>query len=76
MFREIDEKNMLIKSYAGAQHLTVVQLLLGICTGDPETEPNLDQIRNIACAQIHQMFVSDPALPKLVHFLVIIVLIC
>lgn len=70
MFRDVDEKNLLIKSYTGGQHLLVVQYLLDICNGDKETNQHLEEIRDIACSQIHQMFVSDLALPKLVHFCV------
>lgn len=67
-FREINEIKVLINSYMGAQTLTAIQLLLEVCNGNKEKEPNLEEIRNIACSQIHQMFVVDIALPKLVHF--------
>jgi hypothetical protein len=60
----------LVRGYTGAQHLAIVQFLLDICDGDETLEPNLEEIRDIACAQIHHMFVSDPGLPKLVHYLV------
>ncbi|CAD5229382.1 unnamed protein product [Bursaphelenchus okinawaensis] len=65
---EIDERHSLFKGYTGTQHLAVVQVLLEICDGDESKNPNLNEIRDLACAHIHQMFVSDPALPKLVHF--------
>jgi hypothetical protein len=66
-FRDKEITN-LVTSYMGAQNLTAVQLLLEVCNGNREKEPNLEEIRNIACEQIHQMFVADSALPKLVHF--------
>ncbi|CAD5234413.1 unnamed protein product [Bursaphelenchus xylophilus] len=65
---EIDERHQLFKGFTGTQHLAVVQVLLEICDGDDKEEPTLNEIRDLACAQIHQMFVADPALPKLVHF--------
>ncbi|KAI6192123.1 hypothetical protein M3Y97_00302500 [Aphelenchoides bicaudatus] len=65
---EIKETEHLVNSFKGTQNLVTVQLLLDVCNGDPETDPNLERIRDIACAQIHQMFVSDPHLPRLVHF--------
>jgi integrator complex subunit 2 len=66
---ELDEKTMLVKSYTGAQYLAVVQLLLDICMDDGNVDEKvLEEIRDISCVQIHQMFVADPALPKLVHF--------
>ncbi|KAI6229684.1 hypothetical protein M3Y99_01143500 [Aphelenchoides fujianensis] len=65
---EIEEKALLVKSYTGAQHLAVVQFLLDICDGNEDEEEQLDEIRDIACAQIHQMFIADAQLAKLVHF--------
>ncbi|KAI6198255.1 hypothetical protein M3Y99_01891200 [Aphelenchoides fujianensis] len=35
---------------------------------DRDEEEQLDEIRDIACAQIHQMFIADAQLAKLVHF--------
>lgn len=64
----MEERHQLYKGYTGTQHLAVVQVLLEICDGEEMEEPDLHEIRDIACAQIHQMFVADPALPKLVHF--------
>ncbi len=52
----------------GTQSLTVVQLLLDLCDGDEEERPELIEIREVACAQIHQMFIADSLLAKLVHF--------
>ncbi|KAI1716279.1 integrator complex subunit 2 domain-containing protein [Ditylenchus destructor] len=58
---EIEEKNQLLKSFIGTQYLAVVQLLLELCDESSE-------IVKIACGQIHQMFIADSQLPKLVHF--------
>ena len=67
-FRDMDEKHQLFKSFTGSQHLTVVQILIELCNGDVNELPELQEIREIACEQIHQMFIADTHLPKLVHF--------
>lgn len=61
----------MLKSYIGTQYLAVVQLLLELCDGNLNDLPELAEIREICCAQIHQMFIADSMLPKLVHFNVI-----
>lgn len=67
-FSEVEEKLQLLKSYIGTQYLAVVQLLLELCDGDVKQVSELTEIREICCAQIHQMFIADSMLPKLVHF--------
>ncbi|VDK84712.1 unnamed protein product [Litomosoides sigmodontis] len=57
------EREELTRSLIGAQDSAVVQILLEIC----------GRFKNIAvhrlcCAHIHQMFIADPVLSKLVHF--------
>ncbi|OZC08644.1 hypothetical protein X798_04325 [Onchocerca flexuosa] len=57
------EREELTRSLIGAQDSAVVQILLEIC----------GRFRNIivhrlCCAHIHQMFIADPVLSKLVHF--------
>lgn len=64
----MDEKHPLFKGYTGTQHLLTCQVLIELCDGDPGERPELAEIRQIACAQIHQMFIQDTILPKLVHF--------
>uniref|UniRef100_A0A915ELL3 Uncharacterized protein n=1 Tax=Ditylenchus dipsaci TaxID=166011 RepID=A0A915ELL3_9BILA len=71
---EIEEKSQLLKSYIGTQYLAVVQLLLELCddTSNSSAAQNgaeqLEEIKKISCGQIHQMFIADSLLPKLVHF--------
>jgi hypothetical protein len=62
------EKEELLRSFIGTQRLAVVQVFIELCDGDPETTPNLIEIRQLLCAQIHQFFIADTHLPKLVHF--------
>lgn len=68
LFSENEEKAHLLKSLIGTQSLAVVQLLLELCDGDVDEKPELREIREVACAQIHQMFIADSLLAKLVHF--------
>uniref|UniRef100_A0A915ET39 Integrator complex subunit 2 n=1 Tax=Ditylenchus dipsaci TaxID=166011 RepID=A0A915ET39_9BILA len=71
---EIEEKSQLLKSYIGTQYLAVVQLLLELCDDTSNSlaalngAEQLEEIKKIACGQIHQMFIADSLLPKLVHF--------
>lgn len=67
-FSENEEKAHLLKSLIGTQSLAVVQLLLELCDGEVDERPELREIREVACAQIHQMFIADSLLAKLVHF--------
>ncbi|KAI6205063.1 hypothetical protein M3Y94_00750200 [Aphelenchoides besseyi] len=65
---ELEEKALLVKPYTGTQHLAVILFLLDVCNGDETKEPLLEEIRDIACAHIHQMFIADAQLALLVHF--------
>ncbi|MFH4975523.1 hypothetical protein AB6A40_002232 [Gnathostoma spinigerum] len=57
---ECDE---LTRAAMGAQDSAIVQLLLEICERTKD-----DRVRQLACGHIHQMFIADPMLSKLVHF--------
>ncbi|XP_060079254.1 integrator complex subunit 2-like [Ylistrum balloti] len=65
-----DLKNALI----AAQESAVVQILLECCLSLPEEQEdegllnNRREVQCIICPFIHQMFISDPNLAKLVHF--------
>ncbi|KAF7631029.1 hypothetical protein Mgra_00008736 [Meloidogyne graminicola] len=65
---EMTEKEELLRSYIGTQRLAVVQVFIELCDGDSINIPNLEEIRQILCTQIHQFFIADAHLPKLVHF--------
>ena len=62
------EKEELLRSFIGTQRLAVVQVFIELCDGDPKNIPNLEEIQQILCSQIHQFFIADTHLPKLVHF--------
>ena len=62
------ERNDLHMALENAQNSAIVQMLLEICDGDPVEKPYLEEIRRIACAQIHEMFIANINLAKLVHF--------
>ena len=57
-----------------AQESLAVQILLESCleTEDDRSKPGqllaLQEVRSLICSFLHQMFISDPALAKLVHF--------
>ncbi|VDK51500.1 unnamed protein product [Anisakis simplex] len=57
------EREELAKSLFGAQDSELVQMLLEVCCefGD-------DKVKKLACDHIHQMFIADTSLLKLVHF--------
>uniref|UniRef100_A0A915LQM7 Uncharacterized protein n=1 Tax=Meloidogyne javanica TaxID=6303 RepID=A0A915LQM7_MELJA len=65
---EMAEKEELLRSFIGTQRLAVVQVFIELCDGDPKNIPNLEEIQQILCSQIHQFFIADTHLPKLVHF--------
>ncbi|KAL7069613.1 hypothetical protein ACQ4LE_011069 [Meloidogyne hapla] len=65
---EMAEKEELLRSFIGTQRLAVVQVFIELCDGDPKDIPNLEEIQQILCTQIHQFFIADTHLPKLVHF--------
>jgi hypothetical protein len=64
----MEEKEALLRSFIGTQRLAVVQVFIELCDGDPKEIPDLEEIREILCTQIHQYFIADTQLPKLVHF--------
>lgn len=58
-----------------AQESAVIQILLEYCIGNDDEKQegsgmlnNLQEVRSIICSYIHQTFISDPNLAKLVHF--------
>ncbi|CAG9536504.1 unnamed protein product [Cercopithifilaria johnstoni] len=57
------EREELTRSLIGAQDSAVVQILLEICGRFKNIT-----IHRLCCAYIHQMFIADPVLSKLVHF--------
>ncbi|XP_071945249.1 integrator complex subunit 2-like [Antedon mediterranea] len=68
------EKEELKIALLAAQESTAVQILLEICLpfeGEQRDGGMLNAIREVqclVCSQLHQIFISDPALVKLVHF--------
>lgn len=64
----MNEKKDLYRAYDCAQNSTIIQMLLEICDGDLTERPCLEEIRRIACSQIHDMFIADVTFAKLVHF--------
>ncbi|KAL3098036.1 hypothetical protein niasHT_027581 [Heterodera trifolii] len=63
---EIEEKEALLRSFGGTQRLAVVQTFIELC--DEDGTDDIEEIRQILCSQIHQLFIADTHLPKLVHF--------
>uniref|UniRef100_A0A8R1TRG6 Integrator complex subunit 2 n=1 Tax=Onchocerca volvulus TaxID=6282 RepID=A0A8R1TRG6_ONCVO len=57
------EREELTRSLIGAQDSAVVQILLEICGRFRNVT-----VHRLCCAHIHQMFIADPVLSKLVHF--------
>ncbi|VDN00706.1 unnamed protein product [Thelazia callipaeda] len=57
------EREELTRSLIGAQDSATVQILLEICE-----RYNNSNVHRLCCAFIHQMFIADPVLSKLVHF--------
>lgn len=60
------EREELARSLIGAQDSAVVQILLEICGRFKNIV-----VHRLCCAHIHQMFIADPVLSKLVHFQVV-----
>uniref|UniRef100_A0A183BZ00 NopRA1 domain-containing protein n=1 Tax=Globodera pallida TaxID=36090 RepID=A0A183BZ00_GLOPA len=63
---ETEEKEALLRSFGGTQRLAVVQTFIELC--DCADSDDLEEIRQILSSQIHQLFIADTHLPKLVHF--------
>ncbi|KHN74298.1 Integrator complex subunit 2 [Toxocara canis] len=57
------EREELARSLLGAQDSEMVQVLLEACWRFSNPE-----VQQLACEHIHQMFIADPVLLKLVHF--------
>lgn len=63
------------------QESAAVQMLLETCleTEEDRTTPGqlwaLQEIRSLVCSHLHQVFIADTSLAKLVHFQVIILFV-
>ncbi|XP_071790085.1 integrator complex subunit 2-like [Asterias amurensis] len=68
------EREELKNALISAQESTAVQLLLEICLpfeNEKKVESKLSALREVqcqVCSQLHQMFIIDPNLAKLIHF--------
>ena len=68
------EREELKTALIATQESAVVQIVLEICLETPEDEAKerglseLREIRSIVCSFLHQLFIADPNLVKLVHF--------
>lgn len=56
------------------QESCAIQILLEACaerpevTGDPKLAARLRDVQKLICSHLHQVFISDPTLAKLIHF--------
>lgn len=68
------EREELKNALVAAQESAALQILLEACleTSDDEENPDLmwslREVRSIICSFLHQIFISEPSLAKLVHF--------
>ncbi|GBP98280.1 Integrator complex subunit 2 [Eumeta japonica] len=68
------EREELKNALVAAQESAALQILLEACleTSEDQSKPellwSLREIRNIICSFLHQIFISEPSLAKLVHF--------
>lgn len=68
------EREELKNALVAAQESAALQILLEACLETPEDESNpelmwsLREVRSIICSFLHQIFISEPSLAKLVHF--------
>ncbi|XP_068086623.1 integrator complex subunit 2 [Anabrus simplex] len=68
------EREELRSALVAAQESTAVQILLESClmTEEDKTHPGqmwaLREVRSLVCSYLHQVFIADPGLAKLVHF--------
>ncbi|XP_045458737.1 integrator complex subunit 2 [Melitaea cinxia] len=68
------EREELKNALVAAQESAALQILLEACleTEDDQTKPelmwSLREVRSIICSFLHQIFISEPSLAKLVHF--------
>lgn len=69
-----EEREQLKTSLVALQESAAVQILLEVCLSSENDLSNygefwaLREIRGIICSYIHQSFISEPSLVKLVHF--------
>lgn len=68
------EREELKNALIAAQESAALQILLEACLETEEDKSNpalmwsLREVRNIVCSFLHQIFISEPSLAKLVHF--------
>lgn len=69
------EREELMNALIGAQESAAVQILLELCLPIDEAErlessqvSTLREIQCLVCSALHQIFITDPMLMKLVHF--------
>ncbi|XP_013200586.1 integrator complex subunit 2 [Amyelois transitella] len=68
------EREELKNALVAAQESAALQILLEACleTSEDESKPelmwSLREVRSIICSFLHQIFISEPSLAKLVHF--------
>ena len=68
------EREELKMALIAAQESSVVQIVLELCLPTDKDEANeqrlseLREIQSIVCSFLHQLFIADPNLVKLVHF--------
>lgn len=68
------ERDELKNALVAAQESAALQILLEACleTNEDEEKPellwSLREVRSIICSFLHQIFISEPSLAKLVHF--------
>ncbi|CAH0700684.1 unnamed protein product [Spodoptera exigua] len=68
------EREELKNALVAAQESAALQILLEACleTSEDEAKPelmwSLREVRSIICSFLHQIFISEPSLAKLVHF--------
>lgn len=69
-----DERNDLKTALIAGQESASVQILLEACleTEEDRTTPgqmwSLKEVRSVICSYLHQVFIADPSLAKLVLF--------
>lgn len=68
------QREELKMALVASQESVAVQILIETCLENPENDKNfgndhsLREIRGIICSYIHQVFIAEPSLCKLVHF--------
>ena len=70
----LQERDELRIALVAAQESAAVQLLLEAClpnkeeAAQPQMLSNLREVQGLICSHLHQKFIADPNLAKLVHF--------